>query len=150
MTEHSLTAPHVVEYDYTRSLGPVLSHFVTGLRDRVVRGTRTKSGRVIVPPLEFDPDTYEDLGADALVDVGEAGVVTSWAWVHEPRPSHPLDQPFAWVLVQLDGADTPLLHALDAGGEDAVSTGMRVQVRWAQDRVGGIRDIVCFESEGAS
>jgi uncharacterized OB-fold protein len=149
MTEHSLSAPHFIEYDYTRSLGAVLSRFVTGLRDGVVKGMRTSSGKVVVPPTEFDPDTYEDLGPDSLVDVADAGVVTSWAWVGEPRASHPFDRPFAWALVRLDGADTDLLHALDAGSEDEVTTGMRVRIRWATERSGGIRDIECFEAEEA-
>lgn len=150
MTEHSFTAPHVIAYDYTRSLGPVLSHFVTGLRDGKVKGMRTSAGKVIVPPTEFDPDTYEDLGPDSLVEVADCGVVTSWAWVSDPRPYHPFDRPFAWALVRLDGADTALVHAVDAGSAEAISTGMRVRARWASERSGSILDIECFEPEGAS
>ena len=45
----------------------------------------------------------------------------------------------------LDGADAPFLHALDAASPGEVSTGMRVQVRWADERVGAITDIACFE-----
>ena len=37
-------------------------------------------------------------------------------------------------LVTLDGADTPLLHALDVASPDEVATGMRVRVRWAEER----------------
>ena len=47
--------------------------------------------------------------------------------------------------MRLDGADTGLLHALDAGSPDRVSTGMRVRVRWADEREGAITDIACFE-----
>ena len=39
----------------------------------------------------------------------------------------------------------PFLHALDVASPDEVSTGMRVQVRWAEERVGAITDIACFE-----
>ncbi len=45
-----LTAQHVMEYPYRRSLGPVLSAFFTGLRDRTILGARTRDGRVLVPP----------------------------------------------------------------------------------------------------
>ena len=38
-----------------------------------------------------------------------------------------------------------MLHALDVASPDEVSTGMRVQVRWADERVGAITDIACFE-----
>jgi len=140
--DERLSASHVLEYAYRRSLGPVLGRFFTGLRDRRIEGTRTASGRVLVPPAEYDPETGDSLSE--FVEVGTSGVVTSWAWVHEPRPQHVLDRPFAWALVQLDGADTALLHAVDAGSESRVSTGMRVEVRWASERRGFITDIECF------
>jgi uncharacterized OB-fold protein len=81
--------------------------------------------------------------------VGDAGVVTTWAWVAEPRENNPLKKPFAWALIKLDGADTALLHAVDAGAESKMSTGMRVKVRWRPERVGHINDIECFEPEQA-
>ncbi|MFI2241939.1 Zn-ribbon domain-containing OB-fold protein [Streptomyces chrestomyceticus] len=138
-----LSAPLVVEFPFTRSLGPVQSAFLTGLRERVVLGVRTGDGRVLVPPVEYDPATAEEIRD--LVEVGSTGTVTTWAWNPAPRPNQPLDTPFAWVLVRFDGADTALLHALDAPGPDAVRTGMRVRVRWAAERTGAITDIACFE-----
>lgn len=133
-----------LEFPYRRSLGPVVGAFFTGLRDGKVLGSRTKEGRVLVPPLEYDPDTGESVG-EGLVEVLDTGVVREWAWVTEPLRKHPLDRPFAWALVRLDGADTSILHALDAGTADAVSTGMRVRIRWRAERTGHITDIECFE-----
>ncbi|MGX1501531.1 UNVERIFIED_CONTAM: putative OB-fold protein [Streptomyces graminofaciens] len=138
-----LRAPFVVEFPFTRSLGPVQSAFLTGLRERTVLGVRTVDGRVLVPPVEYDPVTAEEIRD--LVEVGATGTVTTWAWNEHPRPRQPLATPFAWVLVRLDGADTSLLHVLDALGPDAVRTGMRVRVRWAAERTGAITDIACFE-----
>ena len=65
--------------------------------------------------------------------------------VPEPVKAQPLDRPFAFALVTLDGADAPLLHALDVASPDDVRTGMRVRVRWAAERTGAITDIACFE-----
>ncbi|MFG2290967.1 Zn-ribbon domain-containing OB-fold protein [Streptomyces sp. NPDC048595] len=138
-----LTAPLVVEFPFTRSLGPVQSAFLTGLRERTVLGVRAGDGRVVVPPTEYDPATAEEI--HQLVEVGASGTVTTWAWNPAPRRGQPLATPFAWVLVRLDGADTALLHALDAPGPDAVRTGMRVRIRWAAERTGAITDIACFE-----
>jgi hypothetical protein len=59
----------------------------------------------------------------------------------------PLDRPFAFALIRLDGADTCLLHAVDVASADDMRTGMRVRARWAEAPVGEIRDIVCFEPE---
>ncbi|GAA3075799.1 hypothetical protein GCM10020000_71350 [Streptomyces olivoverticillatus] len=142
-TPETLTAPLVVEFPFTRSLGPVQSAFLTGLRERTVLGVRTRDGRVLVPPVEYDPVTAEEIRD--LVETAATGTVTTWAWNPAPRRGQPLATPFAWVLVRLDGADTALLHALDAPGPDAVHTGLRVRIRWAVRRTGAITDIACFE-----
>lgn len=139
----TLSRPVTVAFDYTRSTGPVVGRFLTGLRDGVVIGARTSRGEVVVPPPEYDPVTHEP--SDDFVEVSDSGVVVSWTWVPEPVAGQPFDRPFAWVLVQLDGADAPLLHALDVASADQVETGMRVRIRWADDRVGAITDIVSFE-----
>ncbi|WP_405690642.1 Zn-ribbon domain-containing OB-fold protein [Streptomyces sp. NBC_00057] len=138
-----LSAPLVVEFPFTRSLGPVQSAFLTGLRERTVLGVRTGDGKVLVPPVEYDPVTAEELRE--LTEVATTGTVTTWAWNPAPRRDQPLATPFAWVLVKLDGADTALLHVLDAPGPEAVNTGMRVRIRWAPRRTGAITDIACFE-----
>ncbi|MEX3101780.1 MULTISPECIES: Zn-ribbon domain-containing OB-fold protein [unclassified Streptomyces] len=135
-----LKAPLVVEFPFTRSLGPVQSAFLTGLRERTVLGVRTTDGRVLVPPVEYDPVTAEELRD--LVEVAPTGTVTTWAFNPTPRRDQPLATPFAWALIRLDGADTALLHAVDA---ETVHTGMRVRVRWADEREGAITDIACFE-----
>jgi hypothetical protein len=138
-----LSAPLVLEYPFRRTVGPVQSAFLTGLREGLVLGVRAADGRVLCPPVEYDPVTSDEL--TELVELGDTGTVTTWSWEPRPRPNQPLDRPFAWALVRLDGADTGLLHALDAGRPEAVSTGMPVRIRWADEREGAITDIACFE-----
>lgn len=138
-----LSAPLDVGFDYTRSLGPTLGRFLSDLRRRRVTGIRGSDGRVHVPPLEYDPVTAERL--HEFVDVAATGVVRGWSWIPDPLEGQPLDRPFAWALIQLDGADTSLLHAVDAGSPEEISTGARVRVRWRGERVGAITDIECFE-----
>lgn len=159
--EQVLTAPVTIEYPFRRTTGPVIGAFMTGLREGLIVGIRGADGRVLVPPQEYDPLTAEDL--TEIVEVGNAGVVTTWCWIDEPLEGQPFDRSFAWALVRLDGADTAMVHALDTGGDpSAVHTGMRVQARWrparpadveadskADDggryREGHILDIECFE-----
>jgi uncharacterized OB-fold protein len=139
-----LSAPYVLEYTYQRSTGPVIGRFLLGLRDRKIWGVRAADGRVLVPPREYD-ETGEATGEP--VEVAAEGVVQTFAWVAAPRRFHPLQTPFAWALIKLDGADTAMLHAIDAGDEATMSTGMRVRVRWREQREGHIKDIECFEPE---
>ena len=140
--EPPLSAPLKLSFDYTRSVGPVLGQFFTALRERRVVGVRGSDGRVHVPPAEFDPVTYERL--TEIVPVASVGTVVSWTWQPEPLEGQPLDKPFAWALIKLDGADTPLLHAVDAGSADAISIGARVHVHWADETVGSITDMAYF------
>jgi len=142
-----LTAAHVLEFPYRRSVGTVMGAFFTGLREQRLLGVRARDGRVLVPPVEYDPESGESL--DELVPVGPGGVVTTWAWVERPRPKHPLDRPFAWALIKLDGAASGMLHAVDTGNAAVMRTGMRVRPRWNPAPEGNIHDILCFEPEPA-
>jgi uncharacterized OB-fold protein len=131
-----------IQFPYQRSLGPVVGAFMTALTDRRIIGIRS-GDRVVAPPLEWDPETAEELAHD-FVDVGPAGTVESWSWVATPTEQHPLRTPFAFALIRLDGADTSFLHAVDADSIDAMSTGMRVAPRWRAARTGHITDIEAF------
>ena len=141
--ERPLSAPLKLSFDYTRSVGPLLSQFFTALRERRIVGVRGSDGRVHVPPAEFDPVTYERL--TEIVPVSSVGTVQSWTWQSTPLEGQPLDKPFAWALIKLDGADIALLHAVDAGSSDAISTGTRVHAHWVDEPVGAITDIAYFE-----
>jgi uncharacterized OB-fold protein len=140
--EPPLSAPLRLSFDYTRSVGPLLSQFFTALRERRILGVRGSDGRVHVPPAEFDPVTYDRL--TEIVPVASVGTVVSWTWQPAPLEAQPLDRPFAWALIKLDGADTPLLHAVDAGSSDKISTGARVHAHWIDEPVGAITDIAYF------
>ena len=131
-----------ITFPYQRSLGPVIGTFMSALTERRILGIRNGDA-VLVPPMEWDPATGAELEA-AYVEVGPAGTVEDWTWVATPSEQHPLDRPFGFAFVRLDGATTPLLHAVDAGSIDAMSNGMRVAPRWRGTRVGRLDDIVCF------
>ncbi len=130
-------------FTYTRSTGPVVGRFLTGLRDHKILGIRASDGRVVVPPMEYDPDTAEALSE--FVEVGQEGEIVSWAWVRAPREAHPMSEPFAWAMIRLDGADVPMVHCVAAASEDELSTGARVRAVWADETTGFISDIRCFE-----
>ena len=139
-----LSQPFTLGYTYTRSTGPVVGRFFTALRNRKLVGIKGSDGTVMVPPSEYDPKTAEELSE--FVDVADTGEVVNWTWVAHPSKSHPSQKPFAWVLVKLDGADTPMMHWLEAD-ESEMKTGMRVKVRWAEETRGFITDINGFVPE---
>jgi hypothetical protein len=131
-----------MEYPYHRSVGKVMGGFFSALRSGRIEGVVGDGGKVIVPPAEYDP--YSGKATGDAVTVSNAGTVTTWCWVAEPRPHHLLDRPFAFGLIKLDGADTAILHYVDAGSIENMSTGMRVRASWRPDRQGHITDIAAF------
>jgi uncharacterized OB-fold protein len=142
-TEESLRAPYEITFPFERTVGPLVGTFLGGLRDARLFGVRTERGTVRCPPPEFDPVTAREL--TELVELAPVGSVESWTWVRH-RPGDPVDHDFAWALIAIDGTEGTFFHALDADGDPAtVHRGLRVRARWAAERVGDLRDLVCFE-----
>lgn len=142
-----LRAPLTLEYPFRRTTGPVMGAFFTGLREGRIIGIEDTEGNVVVPPIEYDPRTGASL--TKLVPVSDEGEVVVWSWNDRVREGQPFDRPFAWAMVRLDGADTPMLHAVDAPREQ-LRTGLRVKARFAEERTGTLADLLCFEPiEGA-
>jgi uncharacterized OB-fold protein len=117
----------------------VVGKFLTGLRDGRLFGIRCR-GKVICPPIEFDPEDGETLALD-FVEIGPGGVVQSWSWIAEPTRKHPFQRPFAFALIQLDGADTAMVHAVAAAGPDLMAAGMRVRAQYRAERKSAITDV---------
>ena len=137
-----LTAELSNTFAYTRSLGPVLSQFALGLRDGRIVGSRSSDGTVSVPPIEFDAASGAPISE--VVDVAPVGTVTTWSWNPEHIDGQPVEAPFAWALIRLDGADSALLHAVEVSSASEMSTGMRVHAVWRAARSGRIDDIAYF------
>lgn len=143
----SRTSETKLEFPYSRTLGPVIGAFLMGLRDHKLLGIRAQDGRVIVPPLEYDPETGDALGTE-MVDVGPDGTVEAWTWVEHPSSKHRLDRPFAFALVKPDGADTAMVSPVDAGDITAMTTGMRVRPRFRTEPHGLVTDLEAWEPVG--
>jgi uncharacterized OB-fold protein len=131
-----------LQFPFQRTLGPTIGAFASALADQTLIGVRV-GDRVITPPLEYDPETGAAAGTD-FVRVGPKGTVVNWTWVPQPTHLHPLQKPFAFAFVQLDGADTPMFHAVDVASPDDMRTGLRVEPRWREERQGRIDDLEAF------
>ncbi|SOD74063.1 uncharacterized OB-fold protein [Jatrophihabitans sp. GAS493] len=129
-----------LEFPYVRSLGPVVGAFADALMEMRLLGARTDDGRVLVPPTEWDPVDGEPLSGE-LVEVGPTATVESWTWVAQPQSVHLLERPFAFAQLRPEGATTTIVHLVDVGSPERMSTGMRVSPQWKDQRIGRIDDI---------
>lgn len=134
-----------MEFPYKHSTGETIGRFLAGLKEqKKIWGQRVSGQGVVVPPLGYSETDASEGGE--WVQVKPTGTVTAVAVVREPLAHlHPSDEPFAFVLVKLDGADTALAHCVKDGFEK-VKVGARVEAVWAADgtRIGSIRDIEQF------
>jgi uncharacterized OB-fold protein len=139
----------ISEFPYKHSTGETIGRFLAGLKEQKrIWGQRVSGQGVVVPPLGYSETDASEGGE--WVEVQQTGVVTAVARVFRPIDHlHPSDRPFAFVLVQLDGADTALAHIV-RNDLDKLVVGSRVEAAWKPDeqRVGSIRDIDCFRVVG--
>ena len=135
----------VSEFPYKHSTGETIGRFLAGLKEQKrIWGQRVAGQGVVVPPLGYSETSGAEGGE--WVEVKPTGTVTAVAVVHEPVAGlHPFPTRFAFVLVRLDGADTALAHVVKDDVQK-LRVGTRVEAVWAADadRVGSIRDILCF------
>jgi uncharacterized OB-fold protein len=135
----------VMEFPYKHSTGPIVGRFLAGLKEqKKIWGQRVAGQGVVVPPTGYSEIDASEGGE--WVEVRDTGVVTAVAVVHQPiERLHPFAEPFAFVLVRLDGADTALAHVVK-DDLTKLAVGARVQAVWAADdqRQGTIRDIAHF------
>lgn len=142
LTVEPMTQRQVMEFPYKHSTGPVVGRFLAGLKEqRQIWGQRVAGGAVVVPPLGYSE--WDGSAAGEWVPVADIGTVVAVARVWQPiERLHPFTDPFGYLLVRLDGADTALLHVARRDHE-RIRIGSRVRAEWAPDaeRKGSIWDI---------
>jgi uncharacterized OB-fold protein len=130
-----------VSFRYTPGVGNTA--FFEALRDRgVFLGSRCDACSVTyVPARIFCERCLSEL--EPSVECGPEGELLSWTVARVDVDDRELDHPVTYGLVQLDGADTALLHRL-VEFENEPTIGMRLRAVLADDRTGSIFDVEGF------
>ena len=131
---------------YSYSAGIVGSRFLTELRDnKKIVGTKCpKCNTVQVPARSICVKCFANL--KEFVEVGNAGKVTSYSVVNTSQKFYPMKPPFILGIIQLDGADSGLVHFIGDVDPKDLKIGMRVEAVFKEERVGSILDIRCFKA----
>jgi uncharacterized OB-fold protein len=82
---------------------------------------------------------------DEWVEVSHEGTLLSYSIMHANSVAYIKKAPFVYGLVKLEGADTALLHFVDAPRFEDIKIGARVKVVFRDDPTGSILDIKHFE-----
>jgi uncharacterized OB-fold protein len=81
------------------------------------------------------------------VEVQPTGTLINFTVIKKTAAHHPQKVPFAYGVIQLDGADTGLVHLLGEIDLDHIRQGMRLRAVFKESRVGSILDITYFRPE---
>lgn len=97
-----------------------------------------------VPPTIYCERCFSRL--DEWVEVGREGAVQSFTVLRVALGGSPLAEPEVMALIQLDGADSVLVHRLGDVDLDDLRIGMRVKAVFKpkKERQGSILDILHF------
>ena len=130
---------------FSYDAGAIRSRFLTEIRDnRKIVGIRcTECNRVYVPPRAVCLKCFGNLSD--YVEVGQEGTLTTYSIVYRSEPFYPVEPPFVYGIIQLDGADTGLVHFINEVDLQKVRVGMRVKAVFKEERVGSILDIKYFK-----
>ncbi len=143
--QHQIPAPLNVHYRY--HVGALASSFFVKLRDeKKINGIKcSKCNKVIMPPRSVCLTCFSNLDESMFVELSGEGTVETFTVINYSEPIQPVDFPFVYAIIKMDGADTGLLHILGEVDLAKVKTGMRVKPVFAKQRNGNIKDIQYFK-----
>ncbi len=124
--------------------GDTASRFFIDLRDsQKIMGTHcSKCSKTYVPPRKTCPTCFTP--NDEWREVAPQGTLLSYTVVRRHQASLPKKPPIIYGLIQLEGADTAVLHIIDELKPEDVKIGMKVQAKFSSQRKGTMFDIEYF------
>ena len=136
----NIVYPGRIKVPYKWSVGETGSRFLVALRDdKEIWGTKCPScNKVYVPPLKNCGECFTL--TDEWVKVGSTGTLASFTVVHYAHAMQPVETPFAYGLIRLDGArkrrlrdrvrrlELAFVHGLI--GEDELQARVQSVVAW--------------------
>jgi uncharacterized OB-fold protein len=139
-----------IDIPNTYSAGAVGSRFLIELRDnKRIMGTRCPDCNLVyVPARSVCRDCFGQLSE--WVEVSQQGTLLTYTVAYQPTPVQPVPPPITYGVIQLDGADTGLVHMLGEVEPDQLKVGMRVKAvfKTKKQRVASVLDIKYFKPIG--
>jgi len=129
----------------TYTAGGVGSKFLIALRDKKkIMGTRCPTcNRIYVPARSVCKDCFSQL--DEWVEVSDKGTLLTYTVYPQSSRVQPVEPPIVYGIIQLDGADTGIVHMLGEVDLEQLRIGMRVQAVFKEKREASILDIKYFK-----
>ena len=143
-TAEIVMIPQDITVPYVYSMGAIGSRFFVELRDnkKIMAIKCPQCNRVYVPPRLTCARCFVNM--EEWVELDGKGALLTYTMVNYPLPIHPVEAPFAYGVIKLDGADTGLTHMLGEVDFADIKIGMRLEPVFKENREGDILDIKYF------
>jgi uncharacterized OB-fold protein len=134
-----------IKVPYKHTGGAYVERFITeiGKNNKILGVKCPKCNKVHVPPKMICYDCFEKM--TEWVKVQNQGIVKGFTVVTHSTPIMPLEPPFAYGIIKLDGADTDFVHIIKEGNPEKLKIGMRVKAVFKEKPRKRILDIEYFE-----
>lgn len=138
-----------IHMPYSWTVGRVGSRFFIAMRDnrRLLANRCPKCSYVWVPPRKRCPVCFVLIADKDWLEVGPSGTLRHVSVVRYGNPAQPLPTPFAYGIIDLDGASHGITHIVHCSDLARLRPGTRVKPLWREERQGNILDIVYFTPE---
>jgi len=130
--------------NYLVSTGAVGTKFLSEIRDnKKIFGIKcSRCSKVYVPPRSHCSGCFVKM--TEWVELSGKGNLASYTVVYYKEPYMVKEPPFAYGVIQMDGADTGLVHFLGHVDLDKIKIGTHLEPVFKDEREGSILDIDHF------
>jgi uncharacterized OB-fold protein len=144
ISEEPAFADVVAYSNFVVSCGTTGTKFLKTIRDeKKIMGIKCPScSKVYVPPRTHCPTCFVRMSE--WVDLDGKGTLSSYTVVRYEEPYQPKPVPFAFGVIQMNGADTGMVHVLGDVDLDKIEVGMALEPVFKEEREGSILDIDYF------
>ena len=145
LKEHPYMDEAVVIAPFKGFVGYFHGKFLEALRDQgKIMGVRCpQCDKVYMPPRTTCGECFSEISD--WVELSHTGVLESYTMVGYGLPVQPVEPPFVFGLIKLDGADTSFVHLINEVDLADLRIGMRVKAVLKDTREGSILDIKYFK-----
>jgi uncharacterized OB-fold protein len=143
-SENIFSAPYRVEVDFEMHYGRISKFFWELKNNGKIFGTKCpKCGITYCPPSSDCPKCWVP---NDWVELGTQGTLIAYTIIGIPALWLKIEAPYSMGLIQLDGADTGLVHNLGEVDLDKIKVGTRYEAVFKknEERGGYITDISYF------
>ncbi len=135
----------MIKVPYRHVAGAYVGRFIQEIgNNRKIMGVKcSKCGKVYVPPKMVCFECFEKM--DDWVEVGKQGTVKGFTVVTHETAVMPKKSPYAYGIIELDGADTGFVHLIKESDPSKLKIGMKVEAVFKDNPEGNILDIEYFK-----